>query len=156
MKTRIITLLLVALCSLGVALAQHPGERPSRPKMSREELTKAKRVHLTKVLELTPAEADQLAKELDDLDSQRYALWKELSPLHRRVAKGDKTLTPQELETLLEHRLTARVKEAELERTFYLRCKSFLSIDKLLRLEQEHRHFVSKYFREQRGREGKK
>lgn len=137
---------MVAMCSLSMAWAERSEWQQARPRFSREELTQAKKAHLTKVLDLTQAESEQLGKIIDELDEQRFTLWKEISSLHRRVVRGDKTLTEQELETFLDLRLSMKVKEAELERTFYLRCKTFLSVGQILRLEKENRHFVSKYF----------
>lgn len=156
MKTRILTLLLVAMCSIGMVWAEQPEQQRARPRLSREELTQAKKAHLTKVLNLTQAESEQLGKVIAELDDQRFALWKELSPLHRRVARGDNTLTEQELETFLDLRLTTKIKEAELERNFYLRCKTFLSVGQVLRLEKENRRFVSKYFQSHGGPENKR
>ena len=54
---------------------------------------------------------------LNELDEKRFQLWREGEALGGRVRKSDKTLTDEELNTFLEQSLSARIKEAELEKT---------------------------------------
>jgi len=63
-----------------------------------------------------------------------------------RVRKSDKTLTDEELNTFLEQSLSARIKEAELEKTYYLRCRTVLSVQKAVRLPHVCRAFARRFF----------
>ena len=58
------------------------------------------------------------------------------------LRQGDKTLTEAELNTHLEQMLDFHVREAELERTYYLRCRSTLPADKLVRLPMVCKDFA--------------
>lgn len=143
------------VCSLGIVLAQKPDAK-KMPRFNKEEIVEARLEYLTKKLELTPTEAEQLNKVLVELDTQRFALWKEVAPLHKRAVQRDETLTEAELSTLLDLQLANKVKEVELERTYYLRCKAFLPLTKLIRLDRANRQFVSDYFRRHHNQPDKK
>ena len=72
--------------------------------------------------------------------------------LGRRVRQGDKTLTEAELNTFLEQMLDFHVREAELERTYYLRCRSTLPADKLVRLPMVCKDFARRFFERHRAK----
>lgn len=144
-----ITLLFIALAIGLLSTFAQEGTHPRR-----EEILKHKRAFLIKALELTDQEANSLMPILDELDQERFKLWKQshASGLYRHGhgTKGkaqDSKLSPQELEKAFSAELDRRVKDAELERTYYKKCQSVLPIDKAVRLLQENRRFVREYTR---------
>jgi len=60
--------------------------------------------------------------------------------------KQKRPLTEAELYTFLESSLSARIKEAELEKAYYLRCRSVLSGEKLVRLPFVCKDFARRFF----------
>ena len=83
---------------------------------------------------------------LNELDDKRFALWMGSKNLANRFHRKDKTLTAEELNSLFEQTLDFHVKEAELERTYYLRCRSVLSGEKLVRLPFVCKDFARRFF----------
>ena len=112
----------------------------------RERVRAEKRAYLIQHLELTEKEADGVMSILNELDEKRFQLWREGEALGGRVRKSDKTLTDEELNTFLEQSLSARIKEAELEKTYYLRCRTVLSVQKAVRLPHVCRAFARRFF----------
>lgn len=97
-------------------------------------------------LSLTAGEVDALMPILNELDDKRFALWRTTEPLGRRVRQGDKTLTDAELNTFFEQMLDFHVREAELERSYYPRCRKLLPADKLVRLPMVCKDFARRFF----------
>lgn len=120
-------------------------------KEKREKVRSDKRTFLIAKLNLTTAEADALMPLLNELDDKRFALWRELEPTGRRLRQGDKTLTAEELKAFYEKTLDFHVKEAELERTYYLRAANVLSGERLVRLPWASKEFARRFFGKDKG-----
>lgn len=118
------------------------GKRPSR-----EEITQQKRAYLVRELSLTDKEADGLMPILEELDTQRFRMWKGIESTRHRIHAKDSSLTDEELRKYFEQELDNKVKEAELERTYFKRCRDILPLNKLVRLERANRHFAQEFFR---------
>lgn len=121
-------------------------QREGRPRFSRVQLQEQKRAYLTKALELTEDEAQKLQEVLSELDNERFKLWQSLHEVRRRLRQGE-TLSDTEYSDYLERVLTNRIKEAELERQYYNRCKGIIPIGKLVRLESLSRDFAKQFVR---------
>lgn len=142
--------ILYILCSIlllaGGLSAQAQKKPADHHKDMREKVRAEKRAYLMRELSLTAGEVDALMPVLNELDDKRFALWRSTETLGRRVRQGDKTLTEAELNTSLEQMLDFHVREAELERTYYLRCRSSLPADKLVRLPMVCKDFARRFF----------
>lgn len=112
----------------------------------REKVRQEKRAFLIKELDLSTTEIDALMTILNELDDKRFSLWMGSKDLATRFHRKDKTLTAEELNSLFEQTLDFHVKEAELERTYYLRCRSVLSGEKLVRLPFVCKDFARRFF----------
>ena len=122
------------------------GNKQERMASMRERIRAEKRAYLIQHLELTEKEADGVMPILNELDENRFQLWREGEALGGRVRKSDKTLTDEELNAFLEQSLSARIKEAELEKAYYLRCRTVLSVQKAVRLPHVCRAFARRFF----------
>jgi len=122
------------------------GNKQERMASMRERIRAEKRTYLIQHLELTEKEADGVMSILNELDEKRFQLWREGEALGGRVRKSDKTLTDEELNAFLEQSLSARIKEAELEKTYYLRCRTVLPVQKAVRLPHVCRAFARRFF----------
>ena len=142
--------ILYILCSILLltgGLSAQAKKKPADPgKDMREKVRAEKRAFLMRELSLTAGEVDALMPVLNELDDKRFALWRSTETLGRRVRQGDKTLTEAELNTFLEQMLDFHVREAELERTYYLRCRSTLPATKLVRLPMVCKDFARRFF----------
>ncbi len=142
--------ILYILCSIllltGGLSAQAQKKPADHGKDMREKVRAEKRAFLMRELSLTAGEVDALMPVLNELDDKRFALWRSTETLGRRVRQGDKTLTEAELNTYLEQMLDFHVREAELERTYYLRCRSTLPAEKLVRLPIVCKDFARRFF----------
>lgn len=112
----------------------------------RDKVRAEKRTFLMRELSLTAGEVDALMPILNELDDKRFALWRTTEALGRRVRQGDKTLTEAELNTFFEQMLDFHVREAELERSYYPRCRKLLPADKLVRLPFVCKDFARRFF----------
>ena len=115
-------------------------------KALRDKVRAEKRTFLMRALSLTAGEVDALMPILNELDDKRFALWRTTEALGRRVRQGDKTLTDAELNTFFEQMLDFHVREAELERSYYPRCRKLLPADKLVRLPMVCKDFARRFF----------
>ena len=122
------------------------GNKQERMASMRERIRAEKRTYLIQHLELTEKEADGVMSILNEPDEKRFQLWREGEVLGGRVRKSDKTLTDEELNAFLEQSLSARIKEAELEKTYYLRCRTVLPVQKAVRLPHVCRAFARRFF----------
>lgn len=143
---RVLALILLLMSSVVVEAQQRRqgGERPQMP--SREQIKAEKRAYIARELQLSDKEADKLMVIINELDDQRFALWKSVEPTRHKMRRGD-TLTTEEYTQHFDKTLSNRVKEAELERTYYSRCKAIIPMDKLVNLERVHREFARNFFR---------
>ena len=142
--------ILYILCSillLAGGLSAQAKKKPADPgKDMREKVRAEKRAYLMRELSLTAGEVDALMPVLNELDDKRFALWRTTEALGRRVRQGDKTLTDAELNTFFEQMLDFHVREAELERSYYPRCRKLLPADKLVRLPMVCKDFARRFF----------
>lgn len=120
------------------------GQAHSMP--SKEKIQTEKKDFLTKELELSDKEAESLMTILNELDEQRFKLWQGTRELRERIRRGDK-LSDAEYSQHFEHVMNNRVREAELERTYYTKCKTVLPMNKLVRLERANREFAKHFFK---------
>ena len=126
-------------------MKQKPTPEQAKSAM-RDKVRQEKRAFLIKELSLSTTEIDGLMPILNELDDKRFALWMGSKNLANRFHRKDKTLTAEELNSLFEQTLDFHVKEAELERTYYLRCRSVLSGEKLVRLPFVCKDFARRFF----------
>lgn len=142
--TLLFSLLALVTPAVQAQRAKKPAVQPT-PSM-RERVRSEKRAYLVQRLSLTAKEAEDITPILDELDEKRFQLWREGEALARRVRQGDKTLTEAELYAFLDSSLSARIKEAELEKTYFLRCQPYLEATKLVRLPMACREFARRFF----------
>ena len=126
--------------------AQAQKKDADQGKALRDKIRAEKRTFLMRELSLTAGEVDALMPILNELDDKRFALWRTTEALGRRVRQGDKTLTDAELNTFFEQMLDFHVREAELERSYYPRCRKLLPADKLVRLPMVCKDFARRFF----------
>lgn len=126
--------------------AQAQKKGADQGKALRDKIRAEKRTFLMRELSLTAGEVDALMPILNELDDKRFALWRTTEALGRRVRQGDKTLTEAELNTFFEQMLDFHVREAELERSYYPRCRKLLPADKLVRLPFVCKDFARRFF----------
>lgn len=142
--------LLLALTLFVSAEATNPQKQKPTPEQAknamRDKVRQEKRAFLIKELSLSTTEIDGLMPILNELDDKRFALWMGSKNLANRFHRQDKTLTAEELNSFFEQTLDFHVKEAELERTYYLRCRSVLSGEKLVRLPFVCKDFARRFF----------
>ena len=153
MKTKTHRTALLSLLALTLWLSPLEAQQPKRPAKSkheslRQQIRSAKRTYLIEELSLT--EAKDIMPILDELDTKRYQLWREGAPLGKRIRQGDKSLTDAELEKHLDYTLNASVQEAELERTYYNKCRGLLPLPKLVRLPFACKDFARDFFSKHR------
>lgn len=117
--------------------------------LTKEQIQEKKKTYLTEHLQLTPKEAEDLMGVLNELDEQRFNLWKSTSEVHKRIKSGE-SLSDDEYNRYFEMILNNRVKEAELERDYYSKCKTLISLPKLVKLEYVNRDFIRQIFRKKR------
>lgn len=137
------TLLLSLLFSISLT-AQHKAE-DKQQMPSKEQIRSEKKQFLTKELQLTPKESQDLMVILDELDEQRFSLWKGLGTMRGRLRRGDK-ITDEEYAQHFDKVLINKVREAELERTYYTKCKEVIPMHKLIKLERANREFAKRFF----------
>lgn len=142
---RHLSLTLLICFSLTWATAQGKGGGHSPNFPSKEKIQAEKKDFLTKELDLSDKEAESLMTILNELDEQRFKLWKDAKELRDRIRRGDK-LSDTEYSQHFDRVMNNRVKEAELERTYYSKCKSVLPMSKLIHLERANREFAKQFF----------
>lgn len=155
MKTKTQRTALLSLLTLTLWLSPLDAQQPKRPAKPNhgsfhQQIRSAKRTYLIKELSLTEKEARDIMPILDELDTKRYLLWREGAPLGKRIRQGDKSLTDAELEKHLDYTLNASVQEAELERTYYNKCRGLLPLPKLVRLPFACKDFARDFFAKHR------
>ena len=143
---RILYLLCSILLLSGGLSAQAQKKDADQGKALRDKVRAEKRTFLMRELSLTAGEVDALMPILNELDDKRFALWRTTEALGRRVRQGDKTLTDAELNPFFEQMLDFHVREAELERSYYPRCRKLLPADKLVRLPMVCKDFARRFF----------
>lgn len=155
MKTKTQRTALLSLLALTLWLSPLEAQQPKRPAKPNhgsfhQQIRSAKRTYLIKELSLTEKEARDIMPILDELDTKHYLLWREGTPLGKRIRQGDKSLTDAELEKHLDYTLNASVQEAELERTYYNKCRGLLPLPKLVRLPFACKDFARDFFAKHR------
>ena len=141
---------LIALLGAQVLAFAAPSERkqcPARP--SKELIQKEKKAFLTKELSLTAKEADDLMLIINELDGKRFALWKSCYSMRRRMQSSGGGITDAEYEKYFNQVMDNRVQEAELERTYYTKCKEVIPMHKLVKLERANRAFARQFMQRQ-------
>lgn len=144
MMNRIYLGLITTLLSISLVWAQD--KNTSR----RKEILKQKKTFMTKALDLTPTEADQLMIILEELDQERFKLWRNspASFLHRERKTGEqKNHSEEELKKAFLAELDRRIEEAELERRYYKKCLEVLPAKKIVHLPFANRRFAREYMK---------
>lgn len=108
----------------------------------RTEILKQKKEFFIKELQLTEAEANNLMSILEELDTKRFDIWKSSAKMHRRIRQNDPTITKEEMNKHFEEIANNKIKEAELEKEYFNRCKNILPMEKLIQLESTNRKFA--------------
>ncbi len=141
---------LIALLGTQVLAFAAPSERKQRPaRPSKELIQKEKKAFLTKELSLTAKEADDLMLIINELDGKRFALWKSCYSMRRRMQSRGGSITDAEYEKYFNQVMDNRVQEAELERTYYTKCKEVIPMNKLVKLERANRAFARQFMQRQ-------
>lgn len=145
MKQILYSLLLLMGASLLYPTALHSkrngiGEQNSQN--IRTEILKQKKEFFIKELQLTEAEANNLMSILEELDTKRFDIWKSSAKMHRRIRQNDPTITKEEMNKHFEEIANNKIKEAELEKEYFNRCKNILPMEKLIQLESTNRKFA--------------
>ena len=141
---------LIALLGAQVLAFAAPSERKQRPaRASKELIQKEKKAFLTKELSLTAKEADDLMVIINELDGKRFALWKSCYSTRRRMQSSGGGITDAEYEKYFNQVMDNRVQEAELERTYYAKCKEVIPMHKLVKLERANRAFARQFMQRQ-------
>lgn len=139
--------LLITMVLMLTLLPQAWGQK-SKP--SREEIQQKKREYLTQELNLSEKEASELMPILDELDAQRFVLWKDVHQLRHKLRDGADKLSEAELKTLFEQSLELQIKEAELEKEYYKKCQKVLSLKKLVHLDRVNKQFARHFFQKRK------
>lgn len=141
---------LIALLGTQVLAFAAPSEYKQRSvRPSKELIQKEKKAFLTKELKLTAKEADDLMLIINELDGKRFDLWKSIHSMHRRIQRGGDGITDAEYEKYFNQIMDNRVQEAELERTYYTKCKEVIPMHKLVKLERANRAFARQFMQRQ-------
>ena len=141
---------LIALLGTQILAFAAPSERKQRPaRPSKELIQKEKKAFLTKELSLTAKEADDLMLIINELDGKRFALWKSCYSMRRRMQSRGGSITDAEYEKYFNQVMDNRVQEAELERTYYTKCKEVIPMHKLVKLERANRAFARQFMQRQ-------
>lgn len=133
-----------------LACALLPQAWAQKGKPSREEIQQKKREYLTQELSLSEKEANDLMPILNELDAQRFMLWKETDQLRHKLREQESKLSEADLKTLFEQSLDLHIREAELEKEYYKKCEKVLSLKKLVHLDRANKQFARHFF--QRGK----
>lgn len=147
MRGRWLIAFIVGLLSVTGLVAQGRrggGDRKGMP--TKDQIVSEKKAYLTKELQLTDKEADALMVIVNELDDQRFKLWQSTEQTRKRIRSGE-TLSEEEYQQYFDRVMNNRVREAELERTYYGKCKRVLPISKLVRIERVHREFARQFFK---------
>ncbi len=122
-------------------MAQDPFKgRPSRERMFTNQLN-----FIVKDLTLTPAQMQAVTSALKKVEDSKFELWKEVFSQHQIIKEGK--ATEEQISRLLEAELEARVKDAMLERDFYISLKNELTPSQLWHIREAHRTFAKQMFR---------
>ena len=95
----------------GIPCLSQAQQRPSR-----EELTLKRKEYIREKAQLTPSEASALFLVLDELDQQKFKLWRTLHPLHKKIRQG--TASDREYRDFLLQKAEIEVQNARLEEAF--------------------------------------
>lgn len=146
---------LILLGNVHASATNNCTQPPREGKPSREQIIQHKRAFLKKELALSEQTLEVLMTKLNELDEQRFRLWQELKPISKRLREQDSSLTEAELNQYTERLLNNKVREAELERTYYLQCKELLTAEQWARLDGVNRRFAQEFFghRQRKGTE---
>lgn len=146
MRGRWVIALIMGLLGITGMVAQGrrgSGERNGMP--AKEQIQAEKKAYLAKELQLTDKEAEGLMAIVNELDEQRFKLWQSAEQTRKRIRRGE-VLSEEEYQQHFDQVMNNRVREAELERIYYGKCKSIIPISKLVRIERVHREFTKHYF----------
>lgn len=149
MKNKIITILLVLFSFSSVLNAQQRHnqnnvERQQKRSFDVEQFKKKKSDYLIKEAGLTEEEAKAIIPLSNQLMKRKFELNKTLRKEGRDL-KEKKSVTNAEYERHMDNVLNVRIKEAELEKEYYLKYKKYISAEKLHKLYLAERDFVQKF-----------
>lgn len=138
---------LLCIATLSHAQSKSNDRENQHTPPSREKIQQEKKDFLKKKLQLTDKESDDLMVILNELDIQRFKLWQQTRELGRRIHQGDHSISDEEYNKHFTKVLDNKVEEAQLERTYYLKCKEVLPMSKLVKLDRVNREFVHLFLR---------
>lgn len=134
MKTRLLILFILA-ASPFIAFSQEKGNKADF-EQKREEIKAQKVAFITEKVNLTVAEAKKFWPLYNELQVKKQEIMKESRQL-RKDSKGENI----NYEQLNDVRINAKIKEAELEKEYYLKFKTVLSAEKIYNLNKAERDF---------------
>ena len=131
MKTRLLVLFVLAMSHF-VAFSQGRGNNADA-EQRREEIRAQRVAFITERVNLTASEAQKFWPLYNEREAKKRQLNREV----RQLRKGENV----DYEQLNEARINAKIKEAELEKEYYLKFKTILSAEKIHKLYQAERDF---------------
>lgn len=143
-RNTIYTLMALFVLSLSLSAQRATKDRNKYP--TKEQIQEQKRSFLAQELQLSDKEVDGLMEVLKELDEHRFKLWQSVHDLRERILNGE-TLSDSEYSHFFDQVMNNRVREAELERTYYGKCRGIIPLSKLVKLERANREFAKYFFR---------
>ena len=134
MKTRLLVLFFLAAAPF-VVFSQGKENKADMEK-KREEIKAQKVAFITERMNLTAAEAQKFWPLYNEMEAKKQELMRESHQL-RKDNKGENI----NYEQLNDARINAKIKEAELEKEYYLKFKTVLSAEKIYNLYKAEKDF---------------
>lgn len=145
--------LLIGLFLLSVASgisAQEKGGKVDSQKKADFEQFKAKRVeYISKEMDLTQAESQAFWPLCNELQEKKFELNRsmrsELRTIYKDLKEG-KTVSEDDYDKVINLNIETKIKEAELEKTYYEKFRKILPVDKVFRYQRAEQKFARKMF----------
>ena len=134
MKTRLLVLFFLATSPF-IAFSQGKGNRADF-EQKREEIKAQKVAFITEKVNLTAAEAEKFWPLYNEMEAKKHQLTRET-----RQSRKENNSENINYEQLNDARINAKIKEAELEKEYYLKFKTVLSAEKIFNLYKAERDF---------------
>ena len=129
MKTFKTLLTLVLVCSLTtVAFSQH-----EKHKVDKEKIKAMKVSFITQKLDLSSEEAQKFWPVYNEFENKNEVLFSEKRKL-RKASKADIELTDKQIETNINNDFSLKQKELDLEKEYFTKFKTVISIKKIEQL----------------------
>lgn len=135
--------------ALGISAQEKGGRADSQKKADFEEF-KAKRVeYISKEMGLTQTESQAFWPLCNELQEKKFELNRsmrgELRAIHKDLKAG-KTVSEADYDKVINLNFDTKIKEAELEKTYYEKFRKILSADKVFKYQRAEQKFARKMF----------